>query len=96
MKDRIVVGENVEATLELAASGNVEAAIVAYSLVVHRDGGSLVMVDPAKYDPIVQAIVVCNRGADKEGGKLFAALVASDEGKAILHDNGFASPEASP
>jgi molybdate transport system substrate-binding protein len=89
---RIVRGENVEATLELAESGNAEAALVAYSLVVRRPEGSFVLVDAAKHDPIDQALVVCGHGADVEGGKLFAAFVASPEGRAIMRDHGFLLP----
>jgi len=95
--DRIVKGENVEETLELAQSGNVEAAIVAYSLVIHRSGGSFVMVDPTLHPAIDQALVVCRHGADTEGGKLFAAFLSSDAGRTIMRDNGFLLPDdASP
>jgi molybdate transport system substrate-binding protein len=89
VKDRIVRGENVQATLELAETGDVDAAIVAYSLVLHKSGGSFVLVDQSQHDPIDQALVVCRHGADVEGGRLFASFVASPEGRAIMRDHGF-------
>jgi len=93
VKARIVTGENVDATLELAESGNVDAALVAYSLVVHRSGGSFLLVDATKHDPIDQTLVVCGHGADKEGGRLFVAFLSSPAGRAIMRENGFLLPD---
>lgn len=90
--DRIVKGENVQSTLALATSGNVEAAIVAYSLVVHLREGAYVLVDPEAHAPIDQALVVCGKGPGAGLAKEFAAYVASDEGREIMRSYGFTLP----
>lgn len=89
---RVVKGENVQATLGLATSGNAEAALVAYSLVVHLGEGSYVLVDPEQHQPINQALVVCGSGPGVGVAKDFAAFVASAEGREIMRSYGFTLP----
>jgi molybdate transport system substrate-binding protein len=96
VKDRVVFGENVRQTLELAATGNVEAAIVALSLVVYDQRGSFVRVDDSKHGPIEQALVVCTRGGNQAGGKIFADYVNSPSGREVLARYGLALPDAPP
>lgn len=80
VEGKIVRGENIRQTLQLAESGNVEAAIVSRSLAIGSKG-SWVDVDEKLHDPIEQALVVC-RGDDT--AKAFAAFVSGPEGQAIL------------
>ncbi len=89
---KIVYGENVRQTLQYAQTGNVEAAVVALSLAVATKGGTVLPIDPALHAPIDQALVVCTRGADPEGGRAFAALVNSAEGRAVMRRFGFLLP----
>lgn len=84
VKDRVVFGENVRQTLELAATGNVEAAVVALSLVIDDQKGTFVRVDESKHQPIDQALVVCTHGQNRAGGKLFADFVDSPSGREVL------------
>jgi len=96
---KIVYGENVQQALQFAQSGNAEVAIVALSLAT-VSGGHATPIDPALYDPLTQALVVC-RGALASEGRLapdarrFAAYVVSDEGRGILRRYGFSPPISS-
>ncbi len=84
---RIVYAENVRQALQLADTGNVEVALVAWSNVVHREG--VVLVDDALHAPIEQSLVRCQRGENAEGGKQFVEFLARPESRAVLLKSGF-------
>jgi molybdate transport system substrate-binding protein len=86
---RLVYGENVRQALQLAQTGNVEASIVALSLVFDDGSGARLPVDPALHAPLTQTLVVCQHGKNEEGAKLLARLLASPEGQALLQRYGF-------
>lgn len=89
---RLVFGENVRQTLQLAETGNVEAAIVALSLVVNDEDDPWVLVDEALHRPIDQALVVCRGGSEREGGEAFARFVTSAAGRTVMRRHGFVLP----
>jgi molybdate transport system substrate-binding protein len=86
---RLVLGENVRQTLQLAETGNVEAALVALALVVDDRDNPWLLVDEAAHRPIEQALVVCSGGANRRGAEAFAGLVTSAEGRQVLRRYGF-------
>jgi molybdate transport system substrate-binding protein len=88
---RLVYGENIQQVLAFARTGNVDAALVALSLVTST-GVEYTAVDPALYDPIDQALVVCKGGKKETAGRGFAAFVGSSEGRAIMRRYGFFLP----
>ena len=79
-------------TLELAATGNVEAAVVALSLVVDDRQGTFFEVDESQHGPIEQSLVVCTRGSNQAGGRAFAEYVNSAPGREVLARYGLALP----
>lgn len=83
LEPRIVYGQNIQQTLQLAKSGNVEAALVSRSLA--KDA---VAVDPSLYTPLKQALVVCTRGKNATGARAFARFVLGDQGRALLSEHG--------
>jgi len=89
VEPRLVYGENIRQTLQLAQSGNVEAAIVALSLVPNGGGGELTKVDSKLHRPIEQTLVVCQKGKNEAGARAFASLVALKEGQDLLKRYGF-------
>ena len=89
LEPKIVYGQNIQQTLQLARSGNAEAALVAQSLA--KDG---VAVDPSLYTPLKQSLVACTGGKNAEGAQKFRALVLGDEGRKILTEAGFGLPPA--
>lgn len=89
---RLVYGENVQQTFELAKSGNADVAIVGLSLALGAKVGSWAFVDPDLYTPLEQSLVVCSRGSNREAGARFAAFLKSAPGREILKKNGFLLP----
>ncbi len=84
---RIVYADSVQQALQLARSGNVEAALVARSLV--PDG---VWVDPALHAPLTQTLVVCTHGPNTAGARAFARYLLGEAGQQALRAAGFAVP----
>ncbi len=92
VRPRLVLGENVRQTLQFAASGNVEAAIVALSLVVHDRDNPWRLIEETMHRPIDQALAVCTRGSNRAGGAAFARFVNAEGGRAIMRRYGFLLP----
>jgi len=90
VEKRLVYGENVRQALQLAQSGNVEAAIVADALVASY--AQAVLVDETQHQAVVQAIAVCKHGTNRTGGEAFMKLVRSEPGLALLKQYGFGAP----
>jgi molybdate transport system substrate-binding protein len=91
VSSKIVYGENIQQTLQLAKSGNVEVAVVALSLAGSGDG-AFTPVDAKLYTPIRQELVVCGKDPARVAiAKQLASFVTSKEGRAILAKYGFNS-----
>jgi molybdate transport system substrate-binding protein len=93
LQDRLVYGENVQATMLYAHDKNADAAIVALSLAVVTDGGASLMIDPALHAPLDQAMVVCGTGDDARAAQQFSEFVASKEGREVMTRYGFLLPD---
>jgi len=93
---RMVYGENVQQTFELAQSGNADVAIVGLSLAVGANDGSWAMVDEAGYFPIDQSLVVCKRGTNAVGAQKLADFLKSPAAHVILRKYGFLLPGEEP
>ncbi|HEU4734974.1 MAG TPA: molybdate ABC transporter substrate-binding protein [Kofleriaceae bacterium] len=91
--DRIVLGENVQATMLYAHDHNADAAIVALSLAVVTDGGSFLPIDPTLHAPLDQAMVVCGKGKAAKAAQQFSEFVASKEGREVMTRYGFLLPD---
>jgi molybdate transport system substrate-binding protein len=95
VQPRLVFGENVRQALQFAETGNAEVAIVALSLVIadiKDEKNPWTLIDESLHRPIDQALVVCNRGHDKEGGAAFARFVNSQSGRQVMRRYGFLLP----
>jgi molybdate transport system substrate-binding protein len=92
VKDRIVYGNNIQHTLELAQTGNAPIAIVALSLAMVDKEGSYSPIDDGLYKPLDQAVVVCKHGRAHAGGQKFADFVMSPAGREIMKRYGFKLP----
>lgn len=91
---RLVLGENVQQTLQFAQTGNADVTITALSLALTA-GGPYVSIDTSMHDPLDQAMVVCKGGPG--GGKTneakqFEEFVGSPDGRAIMRKHGFLLP----
>lgn len=91
VKSRLVYGENILQTKQLADSGNADVAIIALSLAIDG-GGAYAEVPEDRYDPLDQALVVCappDRSVDAEA---FTAWIGDAQGRAIMRRYGFLLP----
>jgi molybdate transport system substrate-binding protein len=87
IEPRLVYGQNIQQTFQLARSGNVEAALVSRSLAIDATA-----VDPSLYTPLKQSLVACTGGKNPEGAQAFRNFVLSASGRAILSNAGLGVP----
>ncbi|MGB0680769.1 MAG: molybdate ABC transporter substrate-binding protein, partial [Polyangiales bacterium] len=92
LKPRIVYGENVRQTLQFAASGNADVAIIALSLAVATPKGRFARVPANAHPRIAQSLVRCPGGKAPAAARAFVDLLNSDEGQATMHRFGFVRP----
>jgi molybdate transport system substrate-binding protein len=86
--DRLVYGENIGDTFQLARSGNADVGIVALSLAI-ADGSDHTLVPAALHEPLRQALVVTGDGARGDAAAEFADLVNSPRGREVMIAYGF-------
>jgi molybdate transport system substrate-binding protein len=96
LQDRIVLGENVQATMLYARNHSADAAIVALSLAVITDGGTSLPIDPALHTPLDQAMVVCGGSDDARAARQFSEFISSREGREVMTRYGFLLPDQQP
>jgi molybdate transport system substrate-binding protein len=89
---RVKYGDNIQATMQFAKTGAVDAAIVARSLAVVTDGGASLAIDEALHDPIEQQLVLCGSGEEADTARQLAAYIASPEGHEVMTRYGFVLP----
>jgi len=90
--DRIVLGDDIQATMLYTRDHQADAAIVALSLAVVTNGGAFLPISPALHAPIDQAMVVCGGGDDAAAARRFAEFVDSREGREVMTRYGFLLP----
>ena len=93
LQTKIKYGENIQATMQLAKTGAVDAAIVAQSLAVVDGGGTALAIDESLYDVLEQDLVVCGTGAEADYAHQFADFVASPDGREVMTRYGFVVPK---
>jgi molybdate transport system substrate-binding protein len=92
IQDRIVLGENIQATMLYARDHNADAAIVALSLAIQSEDGAFLPIDPDLYAPLDQAMVVCGTGDGAAAARQFADFISSREGREVMTRYGFVLP----
>jgi molybdate transport system substrate-binding protein len=93
IQDRIVLGENVQATMVYARDHNADAAVIALSLALVTEGGAYLPIDPLLHAPLDQGMVVCGDGEDAKVAQRFAEFVNSKEGREVMTRYGFVLPD---
>ena len=83
---KIVYGESVRQALEYAESGNADAALTAWSLVVQARG---VLLPATLHDPIRQSGGVVKGTQNPAAARAFLRFLVSPEGQRLLERNGF-------
>jgi molybdate transport system substrate-binding protein len=92
LQDRIVLGENVQATMVYARDHNADAAIIALSLALVTEGGTSLPIDTSLHAPLDQALVVCGAGEEARVAQQFADFIATKEGREMMTRYGFVLP----
>lgn len=82
LEPKLVYGENVRQALQYAESGNADAVVTAWSLLLHSPGA--VLLPDADYPPIRQAGGVVKGAAQERQARRFLELLATGEGQRIL------------
>jgi molybdate transport system substrate-binding protein len=91
----LVMGENVSQAAQFAASGSVEAGLIAYSLVISgrmAKAGAYVLLPDDWHDPLRQRMVLLNAAGDI--ARQFYAFAQSPPARELFEKYGFAMPAA--
>lgn len=88
---KLAIASTVRQTLQFVETGNAEAGLVSQSI-ADVPGVRLVDVDPALYEPIVQALGVVGRSSHRREAEAFAQLILGEEGRGVLRSHGFTLP----
>lgn len=98
VEPKLVYGENIAQTAQLAQSGGADIAIIALSLAKFPDlakqGYQLI---PAElHQPLTQAYVITRHGADNSSAQQFTAFMTNKAVLAIMQGYGFELPTSEP
>jgi molybdate transport system substrate-binding protein len=85
LQPKIVYGENVRQAWQFAATGNADATITAWSLVIDR-GGELL--PESWHDPILQTLAIPERSRNVAAARRFIAWLTSPAGRKVLAGHG--------
>ncbi|HUJ57713.1 MAG TPA: molybdate ABC transporter substrate-binding protein [Kofleriaceae bacterium] len=96
LQDKLVLGDNVQITMQYARDHTVDASLVALSLAVVTDGGSFLPIDTSQYDPLDQQLVVCGNGPEADYARRLAAYIGSPDGRELMARYGFHLPDETP
>jgi molybdate transport system substrate-binding protein len=91
VKDRLVLGENISATMTYAKEGSVDIAFVALSLAIQTNAQLYSPVELDLHDPLEQTMVVCGKGGEADAARQLAEFITSDEGRGIMERYGFST-----
>jgi molybdate transport system substrate-binding protein len=92
LEPRLVYAENVRQALQMAESGNAEAALVAYSHAQRAKAGKALEIDATLFTPLDQVVVVCRHGKNAGAGAEFARYLRSPEARDVFSRRGFLAP----
>ncbi len=93
---KLVLGENIAQTAQFVETGNVDAGVVALSLVLSprlAGVGRYVEIPAAAHQPLEQGAVLTNRGAQNDAARRYLAFLKSKEARAIFDQFGFRLPD---
>lgn len=91
VKDKLVYGKNIQDTLATLQSGNVDAAIIALSI-VKPDEVNFSLIDSSLHSPLNQALAILKSTKEVENARRFIAYVNGEQGRQIMKKYGFRLP----
>lgn len=94
LEAKIVYGENIAQTAQLAQSGGADIAIIALSLARFPELASrgYQLIPAELHQPLTQAYTITRHGANNAGAQQFAAFMTSHKVLAIMQAYGFERP----
>lgn len=95
VKNRIVLGENIQQTAQFVQTGAADVGMIAYSLAlapVLAKEGNYYLVPENTHKPIVQGYVLLKPAAENQTARKFERFIGSAEARAIFKRYGFALP----
>jgi molybdate transport system substrate-binding protein len=96
IQEKIVLGENIAQTAQFVQTGNVEAGIVALSLVASpklTNVGKFYEIPEASYPRLEQAAVLTKRGKENPVAGAYLQFIRSEQARTIFDRYGFRLPE---
>ncbi len=95
VQEKLVFGENIAHTAQMAQSGAAQLGLIALSLAsfpeLAKHGHHLI--DEALHQPLTQGYVLTRRGGNKPEALAFADFMAGEKAKAIMSRYGFVMPQ---
>ena len=88
IKDRIVYAGNIAMARQYGQSGNADAVLTAYSLVM-RDRGKVIRLDPASYAPIDQELGILTEASNVAEARRIVDYLLRGNGRSILAKFGY-------
>jgi molybdate transport system substrate-binding protein len=92
LQPKVVRGENIAQTFQYAQTGNVDAALVALSLVsapAMRGKGAWWLVPETEHPQLEQAVVLTSRGTKNSDAREYLAFLRGQKARAIFAQYGF-------
>ncbi len=93
LRPRFVYGENVLDTLRLVQTGSADLALVAAAFLPQARDFHGVLIEPGRYEPLLQTAVLPKGGDNPEGGRRFLEFIMSPVGAEVLSRYLFGIPE---
>jgi molybdate transport system substrate-binding protein len=91
VQSKIVYAENINMARQYGASGNADAVLTAYALVL-KENGTVIQIDPKLYPPIDQALGILQSSGKQAEARRFVDFVLRGEGRVVLGKSGYSFP----
>jgi molybdate transport system substrate-binding protein len=88
VQSKVVYAENINMARQYGASGNADAVLTAYALVL-KEKGTVVQVDRQLYPPIDQALGVLSSSRKRAEARRFVEFILRGNGKTVLGEFGY-------
>ena len=92
VQSKMVYGQNIQDTLTILKSGNVDAAIIALSI-YKPDEVDFTLIDSSWHAPLNQAMAILKTTKQEENARKFMAYVNGEKGRVIMKKYGFLLPD---
>lgn len=92
VEDKMVYGQNIQDTLAILKSGNVDAAIIALSI-YKPDEVEFTLIDSSWHAPLNQAMAILQATKQEESAHKFMEYVGGEKGRLIMKKYGFLLPD---